>query len=252
MGVMGGSSVSMYGLYANSNLDMSSKVRDDPLLAFRRQEKAALEAMMKNPMAMKNLKEKKSKKKSSRSRSRSREKSKRERSRSRERYSRDDDRSYDRKRDDRDSYDRKRDDRDRYESRRDDRDSYDRKRDDYRRDDYKRDDYKTDDYKRDDYKRDDYKRDDYKRDDYKRYDYEREDSQPQKSAQEKLEAMKRNAQTMVQERTARIDQEREHENRAAGLVKNQDEFSTMLSKSVYESGSASDMIQRNKGLSMKR
>jgi hypothetical protein len=52
------SSLSMYGVSANSNRDFASKVREDPLLAFKRQEQATLEAMMKNPIAIKRIKEK--------------------------------------------------------------------------------------------------------------------------------------------------------------------------------------------------
>jgi hypothetical protein len=77
------SSNTVYGLFANTARDIQAKVREDPLLVFRKQEQASLEAMMKNPLRVKDLKTKhhkvkskhkdniESSKKSSRSRSRS-------------------------------------------------------------------------------------------------------------------------------------------------------------------------------------
>jgi hypothetical protein len=42
---------SAYGIHANTAKDFQAKVRDDPLLIFKKQEQAALDAMLKNPLA---------------------------------------------------------------------------------------------------------------------------------------------------------------------------------------------------------
>lgn len=100
---------SMYGPSANTTRDFQAKVRDDPLMAFKRQEQASLQAVLKNPLKVSKLKDgKKSKKSKKRDKSRSRSRSPvnrrdsrdsrdyREDRRDRDRYSRDD-RDYDRK-----------------------------------------------------------------------------------------------------------------------------------------------------------
>lgn len=69
-----GSRSSIYGMLANTTRDIQSKVRDDPLLAFKRQEQLSLQAVMKNPLKLKELQKlhgAKKKKRSRRSRSRS-------------------------------------------------------------------------------------------------------------------------------------------------------------------------------------
>jgi Pre-mRNA splicing factor len=53
---------SVYGVSANTSRDVQAKVRDDPLLAFKRQEQESLAAVLNNPLRMKQLKEKKEKK----------------------------------------------------------------------------------------------------------------------------------------------------------------------------------------------
>ncbi|KAJ3253788.1 RNA-splicing factor [Boothiomyces macroporosus] len=52
---------SVYGLLANTQRDFQNKVRDDPLLEFRRQEQLTLEAMLKNPLRLKELQKRKEK-----------------------------------------------------------------------------------------------------------------------------------------------------------------------------------------------
>ena len=46
----------IYGMAANSSRDILAKVRDDPLLAFKRQEQMSLQATLANPLKMKKLK----------------------------------------------------------------------------------------------------------------------------------------------------------------------------------------------------
>jgi Pre-mRNA splicing factor len=90
---------SMYGPSANTTRDFQSKVRDDPLMAFKRQEQASLQAVLKNPLKVSKLKDGKKAKKSKRNKSRSRSPVDRRdsrdyrdkpRERSRDHYSRDD------------------------------------------------------------------------------------------------------------------------------------------------------------------
>ncbi|KAJ3331939.1 RNA-splicing factor [Blyttiomyces sp. JEL0837] len=47
----------LYGANANSSRDMESKVREDPLLAIKKREHASLQAVLKNPLRLKALKE---------------------------------------------------------------------------------------------------------------------------------------------------------------------------------------------------
>jgi hypothetical protein len=49
---------SIYGVHANTARDFQAKVREDPLLVFRKQEQSSLEAIMNNPLRVKELKEK--------------------------------------------------------------------------------------------------------------------------------------------------------------------------------------------------
>ena len=46
----------VYGLSANTSRDVQNKIREDPLFAFKRQEQASLEALMNNPLRLKQLK----------------------------------------------------------------------------------------------------------------------------------------------------------------------------------------------------
>lgn len=65
---------SIYGSLANTQRDFAAKVREDPLLVFRKQEQEAMEAMIANPVRMKEIqkvKKKSSKVSSSRSSARS-------------------------------------------------------------------------------------------------------------------------------------------------------------------------------------
>ena len=55
---------SMYGPSANTTRDFQAKVRDDPLMAFKRQEQASLQAVLKNPLKVSKLKDGKKSKKS--------------------------------------------------------------------------------------------------------------------------------------------------------------------------------------------
>lgn len=63
---------SIYGIQANTAKDFQSKVRDDPLLMFKKQEQAALELMLKNPIKIKEITKKKKVKKNKKERSRDR------------------------------------------------------------------------------------------------------------------------------------------------------------------------------------
>ncbi|KAJ3273391.1 RNA-splicing factor [Terramyces sp. JEL0728] len=71
---------SVYGMLANSQRDFQNKVRDDPLLEFRRQEQLTLEAMLKNPLRLKELQKRKEKEERKRQR---KEKKKEDRKRDR-------------------------------------------------------------------------------------------------------------------------------------------------------------------------
>ncbi|KAJ3364089.1 RNA-splicing factor [Kappamyces sp. JEL0680] len=217
---------SIYGVYANTTRDMQAKVRDDPLLAFRKQEQAALEAMMKNPLKVGRIKEKDSKKS---------KKSKRDRSRSADRKR---DRSRDRpeRRGDIDSRDDRR-------ERRDDRDSrYDRDRDDRRERSRKSDRY------------------DDRRSRSRERVYRKESRSPvrddQADQQKRLEEMQRNAQTWNKDRASRVTQERQQEEKESRLEEQSrlgrteaSSFGAELQRSVFKNGNAADMIQRNKGIS---
>lgn len=61
---LAGSKASIYGISANTDRDIQAKVRDDPLLAFKRQEQASLQAVMSNPLRMRQIQKKDGVKKS--------------------------------------------------------------------------------------------------------------------------------------------------------------------------------------------
>jgi len=49
----------VYGFTANSWKDTQSKIREDPLLAIKRREQAMMQAVMVNPLKVKEMKDKK-------------------------------------------------------------------------------------------------------------------------------------------------------------------------------------------------
>jgi hypothetical protein len=68
----------------------------------------------------------------------------------------------------------------------------------------------------------------------------------------KLEAMMKNAKSVNETRLERISKDREEDTKTFSEEKtNASTFSAMLSRSVYEKGSASDMIQRNRAFAAK-
>jgi hypothetical protein len=188
----------MYGLFANSVRDIQTKVRDDPLLAFKRQEQAALEAMMKNPIKVARIKEKKKKRDRSERSSRSRERRLDPKKKSEGNYEENDD--------GKDRRDARRDDRDRGYNR----DGRDRS---FRKEDHDRD-YRSSKYD-DDRERRDYRKNDYRdeRSDGHRGGDSR-DSGGEDSLR-KLEELKKNAQAWKDERAERVSTDRRNDEEEA-------------------------------------
>ncbi|KAI8901562.1 Pre-mRNA splicing factor-domain-containing protein [Globomyces pollinis-pini] len=269
---------SMYGMHANSTRDFQNKVREDPLLVFRKQEQASLEAMLNNPERLKQLqkmkdekKKKKKSKKSHRSRSRSI-------SRSPERpKSQNDENKLERPRDrDRspkkvrayEKHDREEKRYDRYEREEKRYDRYERE-DRYRRNDDRK--YRTEERYRgndsyskrtpSDQERRFTENGSAKRDEKRqaeKEEIEREKEDKQKEMKRKLEAMKKNATTWKKEVEDYVHNEKEKEQRELdederlrSSRNDENSFSIDIHKKSFENIDTSDMIRRNKNFSQR-
>ncbi|KAI8911843.1 Pre-mRNA splicing factor-domain-containing protein [Gorgonomyces haynaldii] len=243
-----------YGLQANTARDIQQKIREDPLFAFKRQEQASLQAILNNPLRLKQLKKMKEEKKKKKSQS---PEDLDQSHHTDDRHSRHDPREDRHSRSDRDgkySRDEPR------ESRRDDRHSRsDRDDDGYarneREDRYSRSE-REDRYSREDRDdRKDYRRSEPRHTDRHVREYRRDDRRQKRnrspSPEMSVEEMKRQAQLLQEKKQSRFQREQEKDLKDERKSTTGASFVHQINKSVLDHQDAASMIQRNRALSIK-